>query len=96
LGKHDLTGDNVPDIILLANNESIPAVKEKNSLGKDFIYYRTGTIGQEAGVFLKNGTSGTVQTIADNGTFLEPKYYYRPIPQSQVLLNPNLKQIFGW
>lgn len=96
LGKHDLTGDNVPDIILLANNESIPAVKEKNALGKDFIYYRTGTIGQDAGVFLKNGTSGTVQTIADNGTFLEPKYYYRPIPQSQVLLNPNLKQIFGW
>ncbi|RZJ89341.1 MAG: RagB/SusD family nutrient uptake outer membrane protein, partial [Chryseobacterium sp.] len=96
LGRHDLTGDNIPDIILLANNESIPAVKEKNSLGKDFIYYRTGTIGQDAGVFLKNGTSGTVQTIADNGTFLEPKYYYRPIPQSQVLLNPNLKQIFGW
>lgn len=96
LGRHDLTGDNVPDIILLANNESIPAVKEKNSLGKDFIYYRTGTIGQDAGVFLKNGTSGTVQTIADNGIFLEPKYYYRPIPQSQVLLNPNLKQIFGW
>ncbi|KQN36281.1 hypothetical protein ASE92_09175 [Pedobacter sp. Leaf41] len=96
LGRHDLTGDNVPDIILLANNESIPAVKEKNSLGKDFIYYRTGTIGQDAGVFLKNGTSGTVQTIADNGIFVEPKYYYRPIPQSQVLLNPNLKQIFGW
>jgi len=96
LGRHDLTGDDVPDIILLANNESIPAVKEKNSLGKDFIYYRTGTIGQDAGVFLKNGTSGTIQTIADNGIFLEPKYYYRPIPQSQVLLNPNLKQIFGW
>jgi len=96
LGKHDLTGDNIPDIILLANNESIPAVKEKNSLGKDLIYYRTGAIGQDAGVFLKNGTSGTVQTIADNGIFLEPKYYYRPVPQSQVLLNPNLKQIFGW
>jgi len=96
LGKHDLTGDNVPDIILLANSESVPAVKEKNTLGKDFIYYRTGTLGQDAGVFLKNGTSGTVQTIADNGTFLAPKYYYRPVPQSQVLLNPNLKQIFGW
>ena len=96
LGKHDLTGDNIPDIILLANNESIPAVKEKNSLGKDLIYYRAGAIGQDAGVFLKNGTSGTVQTIADNGIFLEPKYYYRPVPQSQVLLNPNLKQIFGW
>lgn len=96
LGKHDLTGDGVADLVLLANNESIPAVKEKNSLGKDLLYYRTGTIGQDAGVFLKNGTSGTVQTIADNGNFMEHKYYYRPIPQSQVQLNPNLKQIFGW
>ena len=96
LGKHDLTGDGVADIILLANNQSIPAVKEKNSLGKDFIYYRAGVIGEDAGVFLKNGTSGTVQTIADNGTFVKPKYYYRPIPQSQVQLNPNLKQIFNW
>ncbi|MDJ1471697.1 RagB/SusD family nutrient uptake outer membrane protein [Cytophagaceae bacterium DM2B3-1] len=96
LGKHDLTGDGVPDIILLNNSESIPAVKEKNALGKDFIYYRTGSIGQDAGVFLKNGTSGTVQTSSDNGTFQEPKSYYRPVPQNQVLLNPNLKQIFGW
>lgn len=96
LGKHDLTGDGVPDIILLANNQSIPAVKEKNSLGKDFLYYRTGVIGEDAGVFLKNGTHGTVQTNADNGTFITPKYYYRPIPQSQVQLNPNLKQIFNW
>jgi hypothetical protein len=96
LGKHDLTGDDVPDIILLANNQSIPAVKEKNTLGKDFIYYRTGMIGEDAGVFLKNGTSGTVQTIADNGTFITPKYYYRPVPQGQVQLNPNLKQIFNW
>lgn len=96
LGKHDLTGDGVPDIILLANNQSIPAEKEKNSLGKDFLYYRTGVIGDDAGVFLKNGTHGTVQTNADNGTFITPKYYYRPVPQSQVQLNPNLKQIFNW
>ncbi len=96
LGKHDLTGDGVADIILLASNESIPAVKEKNELGKDFIYYRTGTFGQDVSIFLKNGTSGTMQTTADMGTFQEPKYYYRPVPQSQVQLNPNLKQIFGW
>jgi hypothetical protein len=96
LGRHDLTGDGIPDIMLIAASESIPTVKEKNSLGKDLIYYRAGSIGQDAGVFLKNGTSGTVQTIADNGIFQEPKYYYRPVPQNQVQLNPNLKQIFGW
>lgn len=96
LGKHDVTGDGISDIMLLANNQSIPAVKEKNELGKDLMYYRTGSIGQDAGVFLKNGSSGTIQTTVDNGTFQEPKYYYRPVPQSQVQLNPNLKQIFGW
>jgi len=96
LGRHDLTGDGVADIMLLNSNESIPAVKEKNSLGKDLIYYRAGSIGQDAGVFLKNGNSGTIQTTADNGTFQEPKYYYRPVPQNQVQLNPNLKQVFGW
>jgi hypothetical protein len=96
LGKHDLTGDDVPDIMLIANNQSIPEVKEKNALGKDLIYYRAGQLGQDAGVFLKNGTSGTVQTTADMGTFIEPKFYYRPVPQTQVQLNPNLKQIFNW
>lgn len=96
LGKHDLTGDGEPDILLIANNQSIPEVKEKNALGKDLIYYRAGQIGQDAGVFLKNGTSGTVQTTADMGMFAEPKFYYRPVPQTQIQLNPNLKQIFGW
>jgi len=96
LGKHDLTGDGVPDIILLSSSESIPVVKEKNTLGKDLIYYRAGTFGQDVGVFLKNGNSGTVQTTVQNGKFMEPKFYYRPVPQAQVQLNPNLKQIFGW
>lgn len=97
LGKHDITGDGVGDIILLPYAESIPADKEKNELGVEYRYTRTGVIGQQdAGVFLKNGTSGTIQTTADIGTFQEPKYYYRPVPQAQVQLNPNLKQIFGW
>ncbi len=97
LGKHDLTGDGVPDLILLSKSQSIPAVKEKNSLGKDLLYYRVGLVGvEDAGVYLKSETGGTVQTSADNGTFIAPKYYYRPIPQGQVQLNPNLKQIFNW
>ena len=96
LGRHDMTGDGVPDIMLLNNNETIPAVKDKNALDKELIYYRAGSIGQDVGVFLKNGNSGNIQTTADNGIFLEPKYYYRPIPQKQILLNSNLKQIFGW
>lgn len=96
LGQHDMTGDGIPDIVLLQSSASIPEVKEKNSLGRELIYYRVGTFGQDVGVFLSQGNSGTVETIERTGTFEEPKYYYRPIPQSEILLNSNLTQIFGW
>jgi starch-binding outer membrane protein, SusD/RagB family len=96
LGSFDLTGDGVEDIKLILVSESIPAEKEVNSLGKPLIYYRAGTIGEDAGVYLTEGASGTVQTTRDMGTFIEPKYYYRPIPQNDVKINPKLNQIFGW
>ncbi|PYF74121.1 RagB/SusD family nutrient uptake outer membrane protein [Pedobacter nutrimenti] len=99
LGKYDLTGDGIEDIILIDAASSIPAEdsKEKNSLGVKLIYYRTGTIGSDATIYLKslNGGSNIVtESVIRN--FVEPQYYYRPIPQSEVVLNPNLKQIFGW
>lgn len=99
LGKYDLTGDGVDDIILIDRSLTIPGEdqKEKNSLGVKLIYYRTGLIGTDATVYLKNGnTGGAIVTEAVTRNFQEPKYYYRPIPQQQVVLNPNLKQIFGW
>ncbi len=96
LGKFDLTGDEVEDIFLIEASASIPENKEVNALGKALVYYRAGTVGQDVGVFLKNGNLGTIQTMADRGTFVSPKYYYRPIPQSDVVLNPNLTQNFGW
>ncbi len=96
LGKFDLTGDGEDDIHLLSASESIPDVKETNGLGVQLIYYKAGTFGEDVGVYLKNGDSGTVQTIADRGTFVAPKYYYRPVPQPQVTLNPKLEQLFGW
>lgn len=99
LGKYDLTGDGIEDIILIDKSVTIPAEdkKEKNSLGVTLIYYRTGEIGSDATVFLKNGASGGA-IVTENVTrkFEEPKYYYRPIPQQQIVLNPNLKQVFGW
>ncbi|MBB2148910.1 RagB/SusD family nutrient uptake outer membrane protein [Pedobacter gandavensis] len=99
LGKYDLTGDGVEDIILIDGSQTIPdeAHKEKNSLGITLVYYLTGTVGSEATVFLKNGSNGgNILTEAFTRKFEEPKYYYRPIPQQQILLNKNLKQIFGW
>ncbi|MCF2497906.1 RagB/SusD family nutrient uptake outer membrane protein [Dyadobacter chenhuakuii] len=98
LGNYDLTGDGVMDVKLIPVSSAIPAEanKESNSLGKKLIYYRVGPVGSDASFFLKNGTSGTIVTDPERGTFQEPKYYYRPVPKSQVTLNPNLKQYFGW
>jgi len=99
LGKYDLTGDGIPDIILIDQSQTIPdeSQKGKNSLGVTLIYYRTGTVGSDATVYLQNVNTGSnIVTEAAVRNFQEPKYYYRPIPQQQVILNPNLKQIFGW
>ena len=99
LGKYDLTGDGIEDVILIAAGTSIPgeAAKEKNSLGVTLIYYKAGAIGEDVTVYLKNGVKGgTMVTETTSRKFEEPKYYYRPVPQQQVILNPNLKQLFGW
>jgi hypothetical protein len=47
-------------------------------------------------VWLKNGNSGATVTGGTPRTFEEPKDYYLPIPASEIALNPNLQQVFGW
>lgn len=100
LGKFDLNGDGVEDVFLIPSSQSIPADadKEVNSKGVKLVYYRTGDIDDSsATVYLKNGTSGNIVTARNMGTFVSPKYYYRPIPVQQMTLNPNLgPQLFGW
>lgn len=99
LGKFDLTGDGVEDIVLIGKDSNIPSEdqKEKNSLGVVLTYYRAGTINDDVTVYLRNGNNGgTMVTETASRQFIEPKYYYRPIPNQQVVLNPQLEQIFGW
>ncbi|WP_186758275.1 RagB/SusD family nutrient uptake outer membrane protein [Echinicola salinicaeni] len=99
LGKYDMTGDGVEDIILVSKDTDIPTgdAKEKNSLGETLIYYKAGFIGESVDVYLKDGENGgNMETETKERSFVEPKYYYRPIPIQQVTLNPNLEQIFGW
>ena len=96
LGKYDLTGDGVEDIQLLGIEDAIPDPKELNDLGVALIYYRAGSVGSNADVYLTEGTSGHVVGTPERGTFQEPKDYYRPIPAPEVALNPNLEQVFGW
>lgn len=100
LGKYDLTGDGVEDIILIDKNTSIPAAaqQESNSLGVKLVYYKAGAFGDDVTVYLKNGNAGgTIVTEVRPRTFQEPKHYYRPVPFSEVLMNPRLApQLFGW
>lgn len=97
LGEFDMTGDGVPDIKLIAEGQTIPVIKEKNTLGVPFSYYTVGNFGGDATVFLKNGVNGGVSlTDLQQRNFVEPMFYYRPIPQIQMILNPNLKQVFNW
>lgn len=96
LGKYDLTGDGVEDIQLLGTADPIPDPKELNDLGVALIYYRAGSVGSNADVYLTEGTSGHVVGTPERGTFQEPKHYYRPIPAPEMALNPNLEQVFGW
>ena len=59
LGKFDLTGDGIENIILIPSSQSIPAEvdKEVNALGEKLVYYRTGTIDDpNATVYLEHGT----------------------------------------
>jgi len=96
LGKYDLTGDGIDDILLIAASDIVPAERERNILDVPLVYYRVGRIGENVDAFLEHGTSGCLEHIATMGTFIEPKYYYRPVPYTQVILNPQLYQQFGW
>lgn len=101
LGAMDVTGDGQPDIAILAspNDESAiaglsAAVREKLSK-----YYLKDKDGKDQNFYLSKGTSGFIAFTRDRDQpriFIEPKYYYRPIPISEMVVNPQLKQVFGW
>jgi hypothetical protein len=100
LGKFDLTGDGVEDIYLIPASQDIPAEtdKEENPLGQKLAYYKAGSIDDtQATVYLREGDKGNILTIWNMGVFQEPKFYYRPLPRTEVDLNPKLApQLFGW
>ncbi|MRG47902.1 RagB/SusD family nutrient uptake outer membrane protein [Chitinophaga sp. SYP-B3965] len=100
LGKYDLTGDGIEDIILVDKGTAIPpsGSQETNSLGVKLVYYKAGLIGEDVTVYLKNGNSGgPIVTETRLRNFKEPQYYYRPVPFNELLVNPKLApQLFSW
>lgn len=100
LGKYDLTGDGIEDIILIDKGTAIPpsGSQESNSLGVKLVYYKAGAFGEDVVVYLKNGNAGgAIVTETRARTFKEPQYYYRPVPFSELVVNPKLApQLFNW
>jgi hypothetical protein len=98
LGAYDVTGDGVNDVVLLdrVGDEAAYSAEEREKL---LFYYLHDENGNENLIYLENGTSGHLMPTMDNiygKEFKEPQYYYRPIPIGETVLNPNLKQPFGW
>jgi hypothetical protein len=84
---YDVTGDGKPDWGIAAGESS----KTGDVVGW---YYLDDP---DVTFYLDNGASGYIRNKEDNlRRFEEPKYYYSPIPIEQTVLNPNLKQPYGW
>jgi len=95
LGPIDLTGDGVPDAAILAS----PQPDDQTNYTGLILHYLVNSSGEINTFYLQNETSGHIQITGyrDNTReFIEPKYYFYPIPTSQVVLNKNLVQMYGW
>lgn len=101
LGAFDVTGDGEPDVAVLASPQDQSPIADlpesvQTKLAKYYLLKEDGT---DDGFYLTNGTNGFVAFTVNQKvprSFVNPQYYYLPIPQEQILLNDNLKQPFGW
>ncbi|PZX56770.1 RagB/SusD family nutrient uptake outer membrane protein [Algoriphagus chordae] len=101
LGAFDVTGDGIEDIAILEKPGSEGVLsgfseEVRNSLSKFYLLDENGT---PQSFYLSEGNKGFVRFTKnkDNPPMFEgPKYYYRPIPQQQLVLNPNLEQTTFW
>ncbi|WP_201747966.1 RagB/SusD family nutrient uptake outer membrane protein [Chitinophaga vietnamensis] len=101
LGGIDMSGDGVADIAILASPTDTAALAglPANVRASVSRFYLKDKDGKDNNFYLENNTSGHIMFTANRDVprkFEEPKYYYRPVPLAQTVLNPNLKQLFGW
>lgn len=96
LGLFDVTGDGIPEVGIF-ENEASNTVSESDR-GNYTFYYLKSNSGALNTFRLTNGTSGYIVMNGEVNSrkFLEPQYYYWPIPQTQITLNGNLEQTIFW
>ncbi|GAB2999307.1 RagB/SusD family nutrient uptake outer membrane protein [Cyclobacterium sediminis] len=101
LGAFDVTGDGLQDIAILEApgmesplDELSTEVKENLSM-----YYLKDENGSAQSFYLSEGDHGFINFTKNKNNvpqFIGPKYYYRPLPQQQLILNSNLVQNQFW
>lgn len=86
-GSYDLTGDDVPDVILIT-----AGTKKPNTLNDETVL----VIDED--IILSDGTRGYVNGFRDQerNKFNEARDYFFPIPYDELSLNPNLVQNPSW
>lgn len=97
LGLHDVTGDGVPDIGVYRNQASndVPTAERNRYV----FFYLENNDGSDGSIYLSGGDFGYIMDTGDRNNpraFISPRYYYFPIAQGQMILNPNLRQTNFW
>lgn len=96
LGLFDVTGDGIPDVGIFENEASNTVPEDERD--QYTFYYLKSNSGALNTFRLTNGTSGYIVMNGEVNSrkFIEPQYYYWPIPQTQITLNKNLEQTIFW
>ena len=99
LGAYDVTGDGVLDIAILNEaSDKGPIADLPEEVQNSLIIHALKDENGDATFYLEHGDSGRIRFRQDrDGTRAwKDQYYYYPIPQEQIRLNPNLKQPSTW
>ncbi|KQS30833.1 RagB/SusD family nutrient uptake outer membrane protein [Dyadobacter sp. Leaf189] len=92
LGAVDISGDGVPEFYISEAGEGIEQVRQQYP-GAEIFEYKLNASPFE----LTGGDKGFIRIKAQNNIFSFPeKYYYRPVSNQDILVNPNLKQHPLW
>lgn len=89
LGMHDISGDGLPDVAVVATKQDAEEFKNKNL---------TVYILEDKIIELSQGNKGYIYLAAQRGKFKfeEPKYYYCPLDEQDIVINENLFQNQYW
>lgn len=95
-GAYDLTGDGIADAVIAETEAQIKEIKAglPEEVSKEVTSYQL----DKANIHLTEGDHGYLRMNVQVGrwTFVEPKYYYRPIAQSDINVNGKLVQNKFW